>query len=183
MWQSKRIKHWLGSTSQNVIVNRKSELRGSISCGVSKTLCRPKQPPVLRVAKQKAGSWWPAWPKAWLRTHRHRATLGAKGQESPGVQRGELWIQPLPSAAAMGSLVLGQSRGRRRKSNEMFELQLSPIRSMLIKQETLPGCQSSSLAFQSVVEELLVQGWALPVLGEISVEKNLKCRREVTHGM
>lgn len=35
MWQSKRIKHWLGSISQNVIVNRKSDLRGSISCGVS----------------------------------------------------------------------------------------------------------------------------------------------------
>lgn len=35
MWQSKRIKYWLGSTSQNVIVNRKSGLSGSISRGVS----------------------------------------------------------------------------------------------------------------------------------------------------
>lgn len=31
-------------------------------------------------------------------------------------------------------------------------------------------------------EESLVEGWALPVLGEIALEK-LKCRREVAHGM
>ena len=42
MWQSKRIKHWLGSTSQNVIVNRKSELRGSISRGVSDIALGPR---------------------------------------------------------------------------------------------------------------------------------------------
>lgn len=58
-----------------------------------------------------------------------------------------------------------------------------PTRSVLIKQEMLPGCQSSSLAFQSVLEQLLVQVWALPVLGVIAGEKNLKCRREVAHGM
>lgn len=131
--------------------------------------------------------------EAWLGTHRHlgHAESQQTGEPAPRVtpcsERRALGTTS-PAAAATCTLVLGQptstrsSRTGRRKSNETLELQLSPIKSMLLKQEMLPGCQSSSLAFQSVLEQLLVKGWALPVLGDIAA-KNLECRREVAHGM
>lgn len=76
------------------------------------------------------------------------------------------------------------SRGRRRNSDKIFELQLSLVRSILINQKTLPACQGYCLAFQYVLEEdSLLQEWPLPVLGEIALERKLKCRREVAHGM
>lgn len=179
MWQSKTIKHWLGSTSQDVTVNRKSELRGSISCGVSKTLWGPKQLSVLRVAKQQTGTWWSAWPEPGWGHTAPWATLRASRQQTE-LSRVTLCSErraldtTTSSCCSHVQVVLGQSksthssRGRRRKSNGIFELQLSPIRSRLIKQKMLPGCQSCSLAFQSVLEELLVQdgpyqSWVIPL--------------------
>lgn len=42
------------------------------------------------------------------------------------------------------------SRGRRRNSDKIFELQLSLVRSILINQKTLSACQGYCLAFQYV---------------------------------
>lgn len=194
MWQSERIKHWLGSTSQDVIVNRKSQLRGSISCGVSKMLCGPKQP--WPSSKQES---MVSLAEAWLGTHRHLGHLRASRQESqlpesPRVPRGQLWVQPLlllqPELCSRDTRGAGWGWGSPRAlappgqgGGRAMKCLSYPTRSVLIKQEMLPGCQSSSLAFQSVLEQLLVQVWALPVLGVIAAEKSLKCRREVAHGM
>lgn len=191
MWQSKTIKHWLGSTSQDVTVNRKSELRGSISCGVSKMLWGPKQPSVLRVAKQQTGSQWSAWPEpgwghtapwAMLRA-RQAADWALQGHPVLRKERSGynhfLLLQPRAGCAGTVQELLQAKEQEEKCLNGSCPLS----EAYLIKQDMLPGCQNSSLAFQSVLEELLVQGWALPVLGDIAPEKNLKCRREAAHGM
>lgn len=100
MWQSKRIKHWLGSTSQKVIVNRKSGLSGSISRGVSEIALGPQITNCLKGTKQKTVIQWSTWHKALLGTHSdlgHSKSWAGEtlcSRESPSTQMGKKGLDP-----------------------------------------------------------------------------------------
>lgn len=101
MWQSKRIKHWLGSRSQNVIVNRKSGPSGSISHGVSEIALGPQITNCFRSSQAEnsesvvgmAQGTEPGRGRTvtWATLRAGQANAVLSGVTS----RGEVWLQPV----------------------------------------------------------------------------------------
>lgn len=99
MWQSKRIKHWLGSTSQNVIVNRKSKLRGSISRGVSEIALEPQMTKCFKSGQAEnsesvVGVACGTMPHSDLGRSMRWSRETPNSPESPSAQIGKVWLQP-----------------------------------------------------------------------------------------